>query len=55
MNLSMFILTGYKIWGKKQQLSQHQISEISLKTSEMVTLMHIILVCTLGKSQLCDV
>ena len=35
-------------------LPKHQISEISLKTSEMVTLMHIIHVCTLGRSQLCD-
>ena len=62
MNLTIFILKGYKICGKKQQLSQHQIccqniktSEIFLKTSEVVTLMHIIHVCTLGRSQLCDV
>ena len=25
MNLAVFILQGYKIWGKKQLLSQHQI------------------------------
>ena len=25
MNLTIFILKGYKIWGWKQQLSQHQI------------------------------
>ena len=25
MNLAIFILKGYEIWGKKQQLSQHQI------------------------------
>ena len=36
-------------------LPKHQTSEISLKTSEVVTLMHIIYVCTLGMSQLCDV
>jgi len=36
-------------------LPKHQTSEISLKTSEVVTLMHIIHVYTLGSSQLCDV
>jgi len=36
-------------------LPKHQTSEISLKPSEVVTLMHIIHVCTLGRSQLCDV
>jgi len=36
-------------------LPNHEISELSLKTSEVVTLMHIIHVCTLGRSQLCDV
>jgi len=55
MNLAIFILKGYEIGGKKQQLSQHQTSEISLKTSEVVTLMHIIYVCALGRSQLCHV
>ena len=62
MNLTIFILKGYKIGGKKQQLSQHQIccqnirhQKFLSKTSEVVTLMHIIHVCTLGRSQLCDV
>jgi len=36
-------------------LPKHQTSEISVETSEVVTLMHIIQVCTLGRSQLCDV
>ena len=62
MNLTIFILKGYKIWGKKttaqstsDMLPKHQTSEISLKTSGVVTLMHIIHVCTLGRFQLCDV
>jgi len=49
-------------WGKKTTaqstsdlLPKHQTSEFSLKTSEVVTLKHIIHVCTLGRPQLCDV
>jgi len=40
---------------KSDLLPKHQSSEISPKTSEVVTLMHIILVCTFGRPQLCDV
>jgi len=36
-------------------LPKHQTSEISLKTSEVAVLMHIIPVCTLGRPQLCGV
>jgi len=59
MNLTIFILKGYKIWGKNNSSVNIRFaaktSEISLKTSEVVTLMHIIHVCTLGRFQLCDV
>jgi len=61
MNLSMFILKGYKTGEKttaqvtSDLLLKHEISEISLKISEVVTLMHIIHVCTSRRSQLCDV
>ena len=60
MNLTIFILKRYKIRGKIAQLKsdflpKHQTSKISLKTSEVVPLMHIIHVCTLGRPQLCDV
>ena len=60
MNLTIFILKRYRIRGKIAQLTsdflpKHQTSENSLKTSEVVTLMHIIHVCTLGRSQLCGV
>jgi len=61
MNVGMFILKGYKT-GKKTTaqltsdlLPKHEMSEISLKTLEVVILMHVIHVCTLGRSQLCDV
>jgi len=61
MNLTIFTLKGYKIGEKTSAqstsdlLPNHQTSEISLKTSEVVTLMHIVHVCTLGRSQVCDV
>jgi len=61
MNLTIFILKGCKIGGKttaqstSDLLPKNQTSEFSLKTSEVVTLMHIIHVCTLGRPQLCDV
>jgi len=49
MNLTTFILKGYKIEETKitaksasDLLPKHQTSEISLKTSEVATLMHII-------------
>jgi len=57
----MFILKGYKTGEKttaqvtSDLLPKHEISEISLKISEVVTLMHIIHVCTSRRSQLCDV
>ena len=54
MNLTIFILKRYKIRGKNI-LPKHQTSENSLKTSEVVPLMDIIHVCTLGRSQLCGV
>jgi len=62
INLTAFILKGYKIGETKTTaqstsdlLPKHQASQISLKTSEVTTLLHIIRVCTLGRSQLCDV
>ena len=61
MNLTISILKGYKIGrittaqSTSDMLPKHQTSEISLKTSEVVTLVHIIHVCTSGRSQLCDV
>jgi len=61
MKLTIFILKGYKTGEKTSAqstsdlLPNHQTSEIYLKTSEVVTLMHITHVCTLGRSQVCDV
>ena len=61
MNLTIFILKRYKIGGKNNSsvnirfVTKYQLSEFSLKTSEVVTRMHIIHVCTLGRPQLCDV
>jgi len=52
MNLTIFILKRYKIGGKNN--SSLNI-KFAAKTSEVVALMHIIHVCTLGRPQLCDV
>jgi len=59
INLTIFILKRYKI-GERNNSSVNiryaaKTSDISLKTSEVATLMHVIHVCTLQRSHLCDV
>ena len=40
MNLTIFILKGYKIWGKKQQLSQHRICCQNIRHQKILSKQH---------------
>jgi len=54
MKLTTFSLKGYKIGEKTPAQSTSELLP-KHQTPEVVTLMHIIHVRTLGRSQLCDV